>query len=221
MRAVAGFPITLILAAALFSSCAVDGRSRSIRAFEPYRIAPRPAAAPDLDPAIRAFIGRTVWVSPDGTGIDTLRSCYALRIPYMRNASRGNLDPYRIESVRRDDRFAQFMVAVLVGPRGAREKLWFENDESAFLEEISADFLLEDPYAAHADWTPETWDAIHRQEPAPEMTPEQVLLAIGRPAREEPSRDGTLRWIYPWFGAVLTFDRGLRLVSAEVEDPWL
>lgn len=210
-----------VLVALVATSCAHDGRSRQVRAFHPYRIGPRPVADKDLDATIREWIGRTVYVSPDGTGIDTLRACYDYGIPYMRNASRAPLDPYRIESVRRDDRFAHLMVARLLGPRGDVDKLWFENDPDAFLEAISADFLLEDPVARHPDWTPETWEAIREQRPDPGMSPDMVRLAIGEPASVDTDADGRPRWTYPWFGAILTFDAASRLVSAEVEDPWL
>lgn len=203
------------------ASCASDLRSRQEKAFHPYRIGPRPAVAADLDPAIRPWVGRTVHVSPDGTGIDTLRSCYELRLAYMRNESRSNLDPYRIESIRRDERFSHLMVAVLRGPDGETDKLWFENDASEFLEALTEDFLVEDPFAAHPDWSPATWSAIREQQPGPGMSPDMVLLALGEPLRVEASDGGKSLWIYPWFGAVLTFDAASRLESAEVEDPWL
>jgi len=216
----AALPVAALLALA---SCASDMRSRQQRAFHPYVIGPRPAIGEDVAPEIRPYVGRTVWVSPEGTGIDTLRSCYQLRLAYMRNQSRTNLDAYRIESVRRDERFSHLMVAVLSGPKYATEKLWFENDVNAFLEAVGEDFLLDDPVAAHPDWDPRTWDAIRAQVPAAGMSPDMVRLAIGEPASVEATPDvaGGSRWIYPWFGATLTFDAEARLASADVEDPWL
>src|SRR5262245_57964944 len=87
----------LALASLVLAGCAKALRWRQEIAFQPYQLPDsRPTFPPDLDPEIRVWVGRAVWVGPEGTGIDSLRSCYRVGIPYLRNAYRQNLDLYRI-----------------------------------------------------------------------------------------------------------------------------